>query len=654
MESSFNLDKTLHGQVFSKAKASRKSAHRNSGAATSLTDAELIERARRAENGTKFARLWAGDSSNYASPSEADLALCMMLAFWTARDAARIDRLFRQSGLHRDKWDERHGGDGRTYGQITIDKAIEQTSETWNPGGHRENLNPEAKQADQHLSCIVINNRQLRDVTADALKALEEANEPPVLFVRGGKLARVRTDEKKGPMIDTVGECELRAHLARAADYVRLKNNGHSPCPPPRDVVGDILGLGQWNFHPLEGIVEAPLLRPDGTVLEEPGYDPCTHLLYCPADGLRVPAIPSNPSPRDLADALALVEEAIGEFPYVDEASRANAFGLLLTPVVRQAIQGLVPMACIDAPQAGTGKGLLASVVSLIGTGREAGSMSAPRDEDEWRKRITAALYGGSTFIVIDNIDNELRSSSLASALTASVWRDRILGLSTIVAVSQRATWVANGNNLRLGGDLPRRCYWIRLDARTWRHWTRANFTHPGLIPWVLENRGRLLAALLIIAVSWFAAGKPAASSTVRIIGGFGGWARTISDILEHAAVLDPGTGRLAFLGNVDEMYELADESTGQWEVFLQTLLESYEDEAFRVKDLAELLATDHVLRGNLPDDVSDYTDKPGSFQKRLGHAFSKRVGTRYGESGIHLERAGQERRAMKWRVVLG
>src|SRR5207245_1206363 len=101
------------------------------------------------------------------------------------------------------------------------------------------------------------------------------------------------------------------------------------------------------------------------------------------------------------------------------------------------------------------------------------------------------------------------------SALTARVWKDRILGQSATVAVAQRATWAANGNNLRLGGDLPRRCYWIRLDAKTSRPWKRTGFTHPELIQWVSENRERLLAALLTIAVSWFAAGKPAASSTV-------------------------------------------------------------------------------------------------------------------------------------------
>ena len=90
----------------------------------SLSDLELISRASAASGnaGPKFAALWRGDTGGYASQSEADLALCSYLAFWTNGDAARIDSLFRQSRLWRPKWDERHGA--QTYGQATIEKAL--------------------------------------------------------------------------------------------------------------------------------------------------------------------------------------------------------------------------------------------------------------------------------------------------------------------------------------------------------------------------------------------------------------------------------------------------------------------------------------------------------------------------------------------------
>src|SRR5207302_522329 len=69
-----------------------------------LTDDEILCRARTAANGDKFRRLWGGDTGGYVSPSEADLSLCSLLAFWTGPDAERIDRLFRKSGLMREKW----------------------------------------------------------------------------------------------------------------------------------------------------------------------------------------------------------------------------------------------------------------------------------------------------------------------------------------------------------------------------------------------------------------------------------------------------------------------------------------------------------------------------------------------------------------------
>lgn len=97
----------------------------------SFTDDELLERAKNAENGNKFGRLWLGNTEGYPSHSEADLALCGLLAFWTGGDRARMDRLFRQSGLFRDKWDDDRGA--RTYGERTIAKALEGRTDFYDP-----------------------------------------------------------------------------------------------------------------------------------------------------------------------------------------------------------------------------------------------------------------------------------------------------------------------------------------------------------------------------------------------------------------------------------------------------------------------------------------------------------------------------------------
>lgn len=90
----------------------------------SRSDEEILEKARNARNGAKFTALYGGDWSGYHSQSEADQALCKMLAYWADNDVSTIDRLFQQSRLYRDKWNEKRGS--QTYGEITMYKAIGQ------------------------------------------------------------------------------------------------------------------------------------------------------------------------------------------------------------------------------------------------------------------------------------------------------------------------------------------------------------------------------------------------------------------------------------------------------------------------------------------------------------------------------------------------
>lgn len=97
-----------------------------------LTDEQLLEKALNAKNADNFISLWNGNIPSGKSHSEADMALCSHLAFWSCKDAEQMDRLFRQSGLMRDKWDRTQSGS--TYGNITIAKAIERASAIY--GGH--------------------------------------------------------------------------------------------------------------------------------------------------------------------------------------------------------------------------------------------------------------------------------------------------------------------------------------------------------------------------------------------------------------------------------------------------------------------------------------------------------------------------------------
>src|SRR5262249_34006107 len=286
-------------------------------------------------------------------------------------------------------------------------------------------------------------------------------------------------DEQQLPRIIALGDAALRDRLSRVANFVRVSETKHGPAyvpvHPPKDVAKVLLARLTWHLPALVGITEIPVLRRDGSILATAGYDPPTPLSYLPARGLRMPQIPKMPTQHDVFEALAfLLDHLLVDFPFEEDgegvsSSRANALGLMLTPIVHPLIEGLVPLALIDKPQQGTGASLYAEVISTIATGRPAAMMTAPSGDSEWRKRITAALAAGATMITIDNVDGVLDSPSLGAALTARMWSDRILGRSKVITVPHQATWMATGNNVLLRGDLPRRCFWIRMNARTAR-----------------------------------------------------------------------------------------------------------------------------------------------------------------------------------------
>lgn len=142
-------------QAAEKPKSEEKSSDKKSKHLT-LTDKDIIDKAMNSSSGMKFSRLFNGDTSDYDNDdSRADMAFCSMLAFWCQKDIDMMDRIFRQSGLMRDKWDEKHGRD--TYGNITLQKAIDGCTNTYSPT---------APKADD-FSVNIENFRQKRNYSLD-------------------------------------------------------------------------------------------------------------------------------------------------------------------------------------------------------------------------------------------------------------------------------------------------------------------------------------------------------------------------------------------------------------------------------------------------------------------------------------------------------
>ena len=121
----------LYTAVFEEKKKPEKPKWKKSPA---MTDKKIMELCRLANNRQKFQKLFDGICSGYSSQSEADLAFCSIIAFYS-QDEEQIDYIFRQSKLYRDKWDEKHGDD--TYGNITIQKALSEMTETYQSRDNR-------------------------------------------------------------------------------------------------------------------------------------------------------------------------------------------------------------------------------------------------------------------------------------------------------------------------------------------------------------------------------------------------------------------------------------------------------------------------------------------------------------------------------------
>lgn len=555
----------------------------------------------------------------------------------------------------------------------------------------------QGKQDGEQLPDIFCGGQQLREHTLEVLASLAARERvKPSLFVRSGKLCRIVLDEDQRPMIAQLGEAEMRNEMTHAANYYRLKElkDGQPvpvPIPPPTDYVRAVLAANPahiadidralWPFRPLAGIIEAPTMRPDGTIIVQPGYDAATRLYYQPSAGLGACQVPETPTSHDVQQALNLLWDSFGEFAYADQADQANALAMLLTPLIRPLVTRHIPLALLNAPKAGTGKGLLADCLSLIATGRTAMIMTAPEDEQEWDKRITAMLLAGKTVVVIDNIPDRLRSSKLDAVLTSDFYEGRLLGRSATIDLPNRATWIATGNNVRLGGDLARRSYQIRLDPHTARPWLRSGFKHADLATHVAQTRGKHIAALLTLARAWIVAGRPFDAS-LPTLGTFTSWVQVVGGILHFAGVE-------GFLGNLEQFYSQIDEEAGQWEAFLQAWIDLFKSDWIEAGQVAAHLyrereretggglfssapvptsADPAKLAGSsdfagscladfLPPDLQTaMAEKPiRSFAIRLARALEKRLETCYGESDLHIERAIDKHSKMKrWRVVAG
>lgn len=407
------------------------------------------------------------------------------------------------------------------------------------------------------------------DEESVANNVLERLGEEPNLFHRAEQLVRIVTDTQSAkvllrapqtPRIVPLSLPNLRELVSRC-DFV-TDSESLKLVHPPEWCVRAIHARRKWpQLRRLRAVVDAPVLRADGSIASTPGYDEATELLIEPA--CEFPAMPAKPTKADAVRARDALLEVFCDFPFEKVAHRAACIAAVLTPFARYAFDGPAPLVAIDKNTRGAGGTLLADVVGLIVSGRPMARMVAAKDAEEERKRITSIAISGDPIVLIDNVAGALGTDALDAALTGTHIQDRLLGTNVFAKYPLTVTWFATGNNLEFGADTLRRVMHVRLCSPHEKPEERTGFKHPDLRAWVQSQRPRLVAAALTMLRAYCVAGMP----DVELVpwGSFEDWSKLVRGAVVWAGMLDPGRTREELTTSADAEHNVLVDLVAGW-----------------------------------------------------------------------------------------
>ena len=463
-----------------------------------------------------------------------------------------VDEIERRLGQHPEGIAERYLAENRLHGEI------ERSYRKWqrqNPIRHGDL--PIIRVIDGQIACMV-------DEAQEALIAADL----PIFTGRGGLVEPITVEREAADgrttlstVLARIEESKiaylLNKHAAVFQRYDGRREAWHATNPPPQ-VANMLLSLKNWRFPEVIGVVGAPTMRPDGSLLEKYGYDPATRL-WCDAD-MTLPPVPERPTRQQAATALRLFKDLLSGFPFVSESDLAVALAAILTVVLRGAFD-LCPMFVIVAHDVGNGKSYLVDLMATLVTGRWCPVISPGKTAEEMEKRLDAILLEGGCVISLDNLSFDLESDVLCTILSQMTVKVRRLGISEVPECEWRGTIFGTGNNIRVVGDLVRRTLTCNLDAKVERPELREFAFDP--IARVHANREAYIAAAITIARAYRVAGRDA--SNVRPLAGYAAWSAAVREPLlwldEHDPVQSMEAARTA-----DPMRAAAYELVGHWQ----------------------------------------------------------------------------------------
>jgi Domain of unknown function (DUF3854) len=504
---------------------------------------------------------------------------------------------------------------------------------------------------------IIILPGQLPHIVDEAEEVLVKNAEQLKVFQRGTEIVRIisltprdveqveKLDHVKRPegavVLHAVRTVALVEIFDRLIAWQRYNDDGELvPADCPSKIANTYLSrIGFWRLPYLAGVIEAPILRTDGTILSEPGYDAETGL-YLSSDE-EWPPIPQNPGIEEAKIAAKTLLAPFDQFPFAPSEDKTVLLVAILTALQRRLLES-APLFAFTAPAQRSGKSLLAESIGLIATGRKPAAMSVARDDEEIRKAITSILREGHLITNLDNITRPLDSPDLAKVITQSLHRDRLLGVNETATLPTNVMWTATGNNITFKGDLPSRVLLCTIDAEMERPEER-EFKITNLQGYLLEHRKELVIGGLTILRAYHVAGRP--KQNVKPWGGFDQWSREIREPIVWLGLADPCRTRERVILN-DPDRELNTDVLRQW-------FEVFGDAAKLTREVvAEAQKEDrHALKQALLA-VAAERDNPKEIDPRR---FGRWCATIEGRiiDGRRLNRGREIKRAQEWRVSL-
>jgi putative DNA primase/helicase len=268
------------------------------------------------------------------------------------------------------------------------------------------------------------------------------------------------------------------------------------------------------------------------------------------------PAIPEQPTQEQAKAALGVLLKLLATFPFETEADRSVALAAILTATIRPILR-VAPLFGFSSHDPGSGKGMLTSMVAIIGNGHEAPALTVD-SRDEARKSIDGAILDGAQIILLDNIDIPIGWGFLCSRVTENPVRLRPLGGSKVPVIPNTYMFLATGNNLTFTGDMKRRTLVCVIDPQHEHPEERVFHNDP--IADAKRDRPQLLAAALTILRGYLAAGRPDLSNP---LGSFKDW-NLVRDALIWLGRADPCDTRTRFIEDDPEREQLA-QLLGLW-----------------------------------------------------------------------------------------